>query len=93
LKWPLKLSPLGKKSIYLLRLLLIGLLAWIVYIAPPVRYWPMWVAAAGWIGFSIYSSAAARNSAEAKSSESAESRRVHVLLTNVGQLLLFVPIP
>jgi protein-S-isoprenylcysteine O-methyltransferase Ste14 len=84
---------LGKKSVYLVRLLLIGLLAWIVYIAPPVRYWPMWLAAAAWIAFSIYWSAAAKNSAEAKTSESAESRRVHVLLTNVGQLLLFIPIP
>lgn len=76
-----------------LRLVLIAVIVGIAWLAPPLSYWPMWVSAVGWIGFSIYWGVAARNSAEAKTSESAESRRVHVLLTSVGQLLLFVPVP
>lgn len=84
---------LGRPFVYLARLILIALLAWIAYIAPPWRYAPMWIAAAAWIGFSIYWSLAAKNSAEAKFSESAQSRRVHVVLCNIGQILLFLPIP
>src|SRR5690242_11661366 len=71
----------------------LGLLVWIAYLVPPLTYWPMWVSAAGWFAFSVYWSAAARNSAEARSSESTQSRRVHMILTNVGQLLLFLSVP
>ncbi|HEV2689243.1 MAG TPA: hypothetical protein VGV35_11840 [Bryobacteraceae bacterium] len=71
----------------------IGIIVWIAYLAPPLRYWSMWVSAAGWIAFSTYWAAAAKNSAEAKSSESAGSRRVHELLMNGGLFLLFLPVP
>ena len=83
---------LDPKFVWIVRVILIALLAWIVYIAPPWRYWPMWLAATGWIAFSLYWSAAARNSAEAKNSESDRSRRVHEAITTAGQLLLFIPI-
>ena len=75
------------------RLILILVVVWIAYVVPPLSNWPMWVSAVGWIGFSVYWGVAARNSAEAKDSESAESRRAHVLLTNGGQLLLFAALP
>lgn len=84
---------LGPKSVWIARLILLALLAWIVYIAPPWRHWPMWFAAAGWILFSIYWSAAAKNSAQAKESESNRSRGVHEALVTAGQLLLFIPVP
>jgi protein-S-isoprenylcysteine O-methyltransferase Ste14 len=84
---------LGRKSIYAARVLLIALLTWIVYIAPPLRYWPMWLAAAGWVLFSVYWSAAAKNSAQAQTSESDVSRGVHVVLTTIGQLFLFISFP
>lgn len=84
---------LGPKSIWIARLILIALLAWIVYIAPPWRHWPKWLAAAGWILFSIYWSAAAKTSAPAKDSESDRSRGVHEALVTAGQLLLFTPVP
>jgi len=84
---------LGRKSSHVARLVLIALLVWIVYIAPPWRYWPLWLAATGWIAFSLYWSAAAKNSAAAKSSESDRSRGVHEVITTAGQLLLFIPIP
>src|SRR5215469_14810625 len=84
---------LGRKFIYIARLILLALLAWIVYIAPPLRYWPMWLAAAGWVVFSIYWSTAAKNSAQAQSSESDGSRGIHVFLTSTGQLLLFIQVP
>ena len=84
---------LGRKSSHVARLVLIALLIWIIYIAPPWRYWPMWLAATGWIAFSLYWSAAAKNSAAAKSSESDRSRGVHEAITIAGQLLLFIPVP
>lgn len=73
--------------------LVIGIAAWIAYLRPSLDHWPMWVSIAGWIAFTSYWSAAAKNSAEAQSFESAESRRVHELLVNIGLVLLFVPVP
>jgi protein-S-isoprenylcysteine O-methyltransferase Ste14 len=69
---------------------LIGLVA-LVMVRAPSR-WPLVLSALGWVGFSVYWSAKATQSAEAKDTESAESRRVHLLLLNGGQLLLFLPI-
>jgi len=83
----------GKSVQFVAWVILVAIVVGIAYLAPPLQYWSMWVSAAGWIGFSVYWGIAARNSAEAKTAESAGSRRVHVLLTNVGQLLLFVPLP
>jgi protein-S-isoprenylcysteine O-methyltransferase Ste14 len=77
----------------LLRLILLGIIVGLVYLAPPLKNWPMWVSAAGWVGFSVYWGIAAKNSAAAKSSEAARSRRVHELLTNGALLLLFLPVP
>ena len=55
-------------------------------------YWPLLLAcAAGWVIFSLYWEAAARNAATAKSSESRASRGLHVLLANVA-LLLEMPV-
>ncbi len=83
----------GKPALYTVRLILIALLIWLLYRFPPTTNWPMWLSAAGWVGFSVYWGIAGKNSAAVQTSESAESRRVHVLLTNIGQLLLFVPVP
>jgi protein-S-isoprenylcysteine O-methyltransferase Ste14 len=79
--------------VWLARLILIGIVAGIAYLFPPLGYWPMWVSAMGWIAFSVYWGLAAKNAAQAKSAESARSRRVHEVLTNVGILLLFLPLP
>ena len=79
--------------IWIVRLILLGGIVCIAYLVPPLANWPMWLAALGWIGFAVYWGAAARNAADSKASESAGSRRIHVLLLNVGQLLLFVPVP
>ena len=71
----------------------IGIVGGIGYLAPPWKYWPLWISAAGWVAFSQYWALAARNAAQAKSSESSKSRLVHELLLNGGLLLLFVPVP
>ena len=71
----------------------LGIIVWIGYIAPPRKFWAMWLSAAGWIAFSNYWAAAAKNAAEAKTAESAKSRRVHELILNAGLFLLFLPIP
>ena len=84
---------LNRLAQVLLKFILIGIIAWIIYLAPPLKYWPMWVSAFGWIAFSNYWALAAKNAAEAKSSESAKSRGVHQLLLNAGLLLLFIPVP
>ncbi len=78
---------------YLLRLVLIGIVVWIAYLSPPLQNWAKWVSALGWVAFSVYWGAAARNSAPAKSSEATESRRVHEVLVNVGLFLLYLPVP
>ncbi len=78
---------------YLLRLVLIGIVVGIAYLSPPLKNWPKWISAAGWVAFSIYWGAAARNSAVAKSSEATESRRVHEVLVNIGLFLLYLPVP
>jgi len=55
-------------------------------------HWP-WVAAAlGWVVFSLYWEAAAKNAAAAKSAESAGSRGIHVFLANAALLLEVVPL-
>lgn len=71
----------------------IAIIVWIGYVAPPWKYWPMWLSAAIWVIFGSYWSVAARNAAEAKSRESTKSRRVHEVLMNGGLLLLFIPVP
>ena len=76
-----------------LRLILIGIVGWIAYLAPPLKNWPMWVSAAGWIAFSTYWAVVARKASEAKSAEPAKSRRMHELLVQSGLLLLFIPVP
>ena len=86
-------AKLSKRTRFLLMLVQIGILGTIVYFAPPWKHWAMWTSALGWIGFMQYWSAASRNSAEAKSSESTTSRRVHEVLLNAAYLLLFIPVP
>ena len=83
----------GRPAVVVLVLVQIGVIAGIAYLAPPWKNWPMWLSAAGWIAFSTYWSVAAKNAAEAKSSESAKSRRVHALILNGGLYLMFLPVP
>jgi protein-S-isoprenylcysteine O-methyltransferase Ste14 len=54
--------------------------------------WQWMGAALGWVVFSFYWEAAAKNAAEAKSSESRPSRGVHVFLTNAALILEMVPL-
>jgi len=75
------------------RVLAIALIFTIGYFYPPLQYWPMWVAAMAWIGFGLYWRVAAKRSSEARTAESAASRRVHVILLDGGQLLLFISVP
>ena len=82
----------GKGGVMAARLVLLASIVWIGYLAPPWRYWPMWLAAGAWIGFSIYWGAE-KKAADAKTWESAESRRVHVILSNIGLFLFFLPLP
>jgi protein-S-isoprenylcysteine O-methyltransferase Ste14 len=46
-----------------------------------------------WVALSLYWSFAARTRSEARSSESGASRRFHLLLISLGQLLVFLPFP
>jgi protein-S-isoprenylcysteine O-methyltransferase Ste14 len=66
--------------------------ALIIYLKPTFSWSPLWVSLALWILFIIYWSAAAKNSAPAKSAESLASRQLHQLLMNVALLLLFIPV-
>ena len=54
---------------------------------------PMLLSLAEWSVFSLYWSAAAKNSSPAKSTESRPSRRVHELLVNLALLLVVFPFP
>lgn len=53
---------------------------------------PMLVSIAEWSVFTLYWSAAAKNSSPAKSAESRQSRCVHQLLVNAALLLAVLPI-
>lgn len=57
-----------------------------------VRRWPWMAAALGWIAFSLYWEAAAKNAAPAKSAESRASRAAHVFLVNAALLMELAPI-
>ena len=78
---------------FAVRVVAIAILTWIVWLAPPWKYWPMWVAALAWIAFSVYWTVESKKVSEAKSSESASSRRLHLILVNAGEYLLFLPLP
>jgi protein-S-isoprenylcysteine O-methyltransferase Ste14 len=54
---------------------------------------PMIVSALLWIAFSAYWTAASKNSAAAKRSESVKSTALHQTILNVALLLLFIPVP
>ena len=70
-----------------------ALVAWLIRVRPWTGNWPMWLAAAGWLAFNFYWSAAAKNSAPAKTIESAESRRVHQYLLIGALALVFFSLP
>jgi protein-S-isoprenylcysteine O-methyltransferase Ste14 len=57
-----------------------------------ITRWPWIGAAFGWVIFSFYWEIAAKNAAPAMSAESRSSRAIHLLLTNVGIVLLMVPL-
>lgn len=76
-----------------IRVLMVAIVFGVGYLYPPLQYWPMWVAALVWIAFSVYWGLAAKKASEAKTAESAGSRRVHVTLMTGGQLLLFLSVP
>ena len=54
---------------------------------------PMCVSIAEWAVFTLYWSAAAKNSSPAKAAESPRSRLVHEVLVNVALLLVVLPVP
>lgn len=80
-------------ALWAARVLLAAIVIGVAYLFPPLQYWPMWIAAAAWIAFSVYWGVAAKSSADAKTSEPAGSRRLHVTLMTAGQLLLFLRVP
>jgi protein-S-isoprenylcysteine O-methyltransferase Ste14 len=76
---------------YVVLLVLLGLIAaLLVWVKPSLK---MLLSAALWIAFIVYWSAAARNAAPVRSSESQASRSRHQLLLNGSLLLLFLPVP
>ena len=87
---PLKLVGPAALVVAFVLLLAIGWLLW--WFRGPLGGWPMGVSLAMWIVFIVYWSAAAKTAAPTKSSESVESRRVHVRLMNGAYLLLFLPV-
>lgn len=54
---------------------------------------PMVISVTLWLIFSIYWETAARHADATTDSESRSSRRLHLLILNLAQLILFVPIP
>jgi protein-S-isoprenylcysteine O-methyltransferase Ste14 len=63
---------------------IVGLVAWFGF-----PRWPVIASGALWIAFISYWSAAAKNAAPTRSSESAASRRTHVRLLNTAFVFLF----
>jgi len=57
-----------------------------------IASWPWVGAALGWVVFSFYWEAAAKDAAAAKSAESRTSRGIHVFLTNAAIVLEMVPL-
>jgi protein-S-isoprenylcysteine O-methyltransferase Ste14 len=46
-----------------------------------------------WVVFSVYWELAAKNAAPVENAESATSRRIHLVLVSLGQLLVLLPVP
>lgn len=84
---------MGRSAIAALIIILLIIIALVFYFQPKLGPSPLWVSAALWISFIVYWGIAAKNSAPAKSAESAASRRLHQRLMNGAILLLFLPIP
>ena len=82
---PLKLT--GLPAVAFLLVLLAGIVA--LAVSQRRQFGPMWISGALWIVFVVYWNAAARNTAPTASSESARSRRFHVLATDLGIVLGF----
>lgn len=74
----------------LLLAIIVGIAVWL---SPPLRWTPLWISAGLWIVFIGYWSAAARHSAQTKTSESRQSRSLHQALMNGSLLLLFIRLP
>jgi protein-S-isoprenylcysteine O-methyltransferase Ste14 len=55
-------------------------------------HWALALCVAGWMIFSLYWEAAAKNAAAAQRTETSASRRVHVLLTNAALLIELIPV-
>jgi protein-S-isoprenylcysteine O-methyltransferase Ste14 len=88
-----RLKLTGLPAAAVLVALLASIVGLVVYSRPSLSNWPLWVSGALWILFIGYWSAAARSAAATKSSESAQSRRLHQLLMYGALLLLFIPVP
>jgi protein-S-isoprenylcysteine O-methyltransferase Ste14 len=85
-----KITLTGWSAVAALVVLLVLIVAVTIALRPSLR---MLLSAALWVAFVVYWSAAARNAAPAKSTESPESRRLHEILLNGAILLLFIPVP
>ena len=83
----------GGAAVFALLVFVALVVALIIYLKPTFSWSPLWVSLALWILFIAYWSAAAKNSAPAKSAESLASRQLHQKLMNVALLLLFIPVP
>jgi len=60
---------------------------------PSRRDWPLWASVPGWVLYSIYWEAAAKNAAPIAKPESRGSRGLHVFLANTALLLILAPVP
>lgn len=83
----------GGAAIAGLLVLVALVIALVIYFRPTFSLSPLWISLALWILFIAYWSAAAKNSAPEKSSESRASRQLHQYLMNGALLLLFIPVP
>ena len=82
----------GRSAIFAFIAFVLLLVALIAYFLPKISPSPLWGSATLWILFIGYWSAAAKNSAPERISESQSSRRLHQLLMYAALLLLFIPI-
>src|SRR5437867_11291527 len=82
----------GRSAVVALLAIVALIVALLVYLKLWLTNGPLLASGALWILFIGYWTAAAKNAAPTKSSESRESRRRHQRLMNAALFLLFVPV-
>jgi protein-S-isoprenylcysteine O-methyltransferase Ste14 len=80
----------GAAALLVMLAMLGGLVALVVWARPNSDNWPMWISGGLWVGFIVYWSSAARNSAPTAGAESNRSRGFHELLLDTSIALGFI---